>query len=97
MRFAFGFLSGLFIAFILYWGHIPNEQVKKPDEIMNDTTLSLTKNDLKVALSSINRKLDDQLILGGLLIILLLAVNMGVYIKCTDNADLRNQTFNVKE
>lgn len=61
---------------------VSDSSFKNKTELAGEiTTLKIANNLLEEKLGSINKRFDDVLIFGGIIVTLLLAINVGVYVK----------------
>lgn len=94
MRVAWGITIGFCILFVLFWGYrkviTPFYTLTVPKFVTDTSKKYMSQealNDLKTSeltltekVESENKRLDDILIFGGVIVTLLLAINIGVYV-----------------
>ena len=101
MKIGLGILTGILICFLLLFGYrkvinpyytllIPKFAVDTSRKISPQEDVISLKNEtlgLEEKISSTNKRMDDFLVFGGIIITLLLAINIGVYINTDRQVD----------
>ena len=101
MKIIFGILIGVSIFFILFWGYRkiinPYYTLSIPQFVVDTSKKRLAQEDiialknqsltLEEKLASNNKRIDDMLIFGGIIITLLLSINVVVYLNAEKEVD----------
>jgi uncharacterized protein YneF (UPF0154 family) len=101
MKVVWGILLGFCLVFVLLWGYRniinPNYILSIPQFVSGTSRKRPAQEDiialksqslnLEEKIASANKRVDDLLIFGGIIITLLLAINVGVYVNAEKQAD----------